>query len=230
MDVGCVFNMNTTKNKCDEIETKINQLYTEEVSNLISQYEIYEHDLHPNVIEAIVILFQDFAIAKSDCSEKKYELMKSVQSQLFIIMRDLYNMLIKTYCKKIKMYRKFNRKFNQRGVFVDKNDQEFNFKDITEREYSSIRKEVKKIKKKYRRAHKEMDNKENLIEENDLSDLASTYNRLRKLLDIYEKYNSEVVNSGYSDTIMSKLYNKSYAFVSILLAVIAFISFLMNNH
>ena len=156
--------------------------------------------------------------------------MKSVQSQLFIIMRDLYNMLIKTYFKKIKMYRKFNRKFNQRGVFVDKNDQEFNFKDITEREYSSIRKEVKKIKKKYRRAHKEMDNKENLIEENDLSDLASTYNRLRKLLDIYEKYNSEVVNSGYSGTIMSKLYNKLYAFVSILLAVIAFVSFLMNNH
>lgn len=230
MDVGCVFNMNITKNKCDEIETKINQLYTEEVSNLISQYEIYEHDLHPNVIEAIVILFQDFAIAKNDCSEKKYELMKSVQSQLFIIMRDLYNMLIKTYFKKIKMYRKFNRKFNQRGVFVDKNDQEFNFKDITEREYSSIRKEVKKIKKKYRRAHKEMDNKENLIEENDLSDLASTYNRLRKLLDIYEKYNSEIVNSGYSGTIMSKLYNKLYAFVSILLAVIAFISFLMNNH
>lgn len=70
MDVVGVFNMNITKNKYDEIETKINQLYTKKVSNLISQYKIYEHDLHPNVIEAIVILFQDFAIAKNDCSEK----------------------------------------------------------------------------------------------------------------------------------------------------------------
>lgn len=226
--------MNVTKDECDKIEFKISQLYKTTINELISQYEIYEHDLHPNIIESIVMLFQSLAMATNDNNEKKYELMKSVQSQLLIIMRDLYILLIKTYYKKIKMYRKFNQKFNQSGVFVIENGQELNFKITTENEYLSIKKELKKLKNKYNMAYKEINNNntdnEELIEESDLSDLVFVYNKLRKLLDMHEKYRSDIVNNGYNGTLITKLWNKFYIFVSLILAALTLFSFLLNNY
>ncbi len=207
----------------DDLEKGIKEKYIKNINTLISEYEIYNHDLHPRTTESIVILLQSYADARNiEDRSQRLSMLVGSYSQCLSIMRDLYLMLIDVYMKRIKTHRKFNMKFNVRGVYIKKPRKRFI--DVTEREYRELKRNVKAMKIEFRSRF----GTEDLIKEPDIAELSETYNKVKKLLGMYEEYASKVISSGYCGTLFSKASQYTYVLVSLVLAILALISYAIN--
>ena len=160
------------------LENEIGNDYINVINDLISQYEIYQHDLHPNISENIVILFQSLALAKTSDNDTQLELLKAAKSQSLITARELYVRLLDIYYKKIKLLRKSNRLYKQNAVVLL--NTEINFKEKTDKDFRIVRNEYKRIRKKYRFVLKEKGEDEVLIDKTSMTDLINLYNKTKE--------------------------------------------------
>ena len=213
--------MNDELQDFGKLESEIKKLYTKKLNSLISSYEIYNHDLHPNILEGIVIIFQTFTISKKE--NDNYEALSAAYSQSIIVMRDLYLALIDTYENRIMVHKKFNKRFNQNGVPL--NESNICFKQYTDQQHKKIKKLRKKVCSKYR-----IDSKQNesLINIKDVSELRDVFKEYHSLLEKYETHAEKIIGSGYNGTFASKLYRNVCLSLTTGIAIISLILFFIR--
>ena len=221
--------------KVDNIDSEVKSLekeigndYINIINDLISHYEVYQHDLHPNISENIVMLFQSFALAKTEYSDAKLELMQAAKSQSLITMRELYVRLLNVYYDEIRLLRKSNRLYKQKAVVLE--GTEISFKTKTDKEFSNISKEYKKLRKKYKFVLKEKGEDEILLDKESLKDLICGYERTKKLLELYEEYIPKIIGSGYKGAWKFRFVNSVYWWISLLLTILGLVMFLINRN
>lgn len=210
------------------LENEIGNDYINVINDLISQYEIYQHDLHPNISENIVILFQSLALAKTSDNDTQLELLKAAKSQSLITARELYVRLLDIYYKKIKLLRKSNRLYKQNAVVLL--NTEINFKEKTDKDFRIVRNEYKRIRKKYRFVLKEKGEDEVLIDKTSMTDLINLYNKTKELLDQYEMYVPKIIGSGYKGSWKFRFVKSFYWWISLILTILGLFVFLVNRN
>ncbi len=223
-----VVKVDSINSEIQSLEKEIGDDYMNIINDLISHYEVYQHDLHPNVSENIVILFQSLALAKTADNNTKLELMQATKCQSLITMRELYVRLLDVYYRKIKLLRKSNRLYKQKAVVLE--NTEIYFKNETDKEFRDVRKEYKNVRKKYQFVLKEKEDDEVLFDKASLTDLIDVYKKTKRLLDKYEKYVPKIIGSGYNGTWRFRFVKSAYWWISLVLTVLGLLLFLMKRN
>lgn len=219
-----------------EFENKIREVYISRLNELISFYEVYNHDLHADVVESIVMIFQNYCVAEVETDvDKKNKLLNSTYSKCLITCRQLYILLIDTYLKRIILLRKFYKKFNVKGVVLEIEDCENNgemdifFSSVTADELKKLKINIRKIRKAYSKSLKANEQFDDLISESQLEEVGQIYSQAKDLLEKHEKYYSKILSNGYNGTSFLHIIKLSYLIISVVLALLAILIYFLNN-
>ena len=227
----------------DEIDKKsclnrIYQIYTEDISKLISKCEVYNHDLPDGVLEISEIVFSLLVYASQLRDLKKadsiyYQIIKCEEYLVDLLRADLLNV----YIDLSNTYRKFLKKYNYKGLHTE---------NCEKVDLDNVRKKLRQLKKTKRESDKSIKSwqtkLENDSELNDLSvnltlvceltDLKISMENAEEILGHLEKAFPEIVNNGYNGSRVTDIIKYCATGLSLFLAItgiINLISFILFN-
>lgn len=226
---------NTTSNQIDIIYNG----YKTDISELIANIEVYEHDLPKEVMVQISEIFRAIASYEhSDSSEKEDE-WNFVQTTYSTVLNHLYVHAIFLFNKKIYDYDKLFRQYNYKGVMIEK-DNFITLSNKAKQElHCSFTKELKKCYKhkvlqnitsngiidniKYLKGYVKVNilsifmkhKKEPFIPINDYRNVnfISIYKDTKKLLYMYQKICPSVIQNGTKKTLQMQCFSAIFSWI-----------------
>lgn len=215
------------KNSC---LNRIYQIYTEDISKLISKCEVYNHDLPDCVLEINELVFSLLVYASQLHDSKKadsiyYQIVKCEEYLVDVLRANLLNV----YIDLNNTYRKFLKKYNYKGLHTESCE----IVDL-----DSVRKKLRQLKKTKKESDKSIKSwqtkLDNDSELNDLSvnltlvceltNLKISMEEAEKMLWHLEKAFPEIVNNGYNGLRVTNIIKYGATGLSLFLAVIGIIN------
>ena len=210
------------KNSC---LNRIYQIYTEDISNLISKCEVYNHDLPDGVLEINELVFSLLVYASQLHDSEKvdgiyYQIIKCEEYLVDVLRADLLNV----YIDLNNTYRKFLKKYNYKGLHTE---------TCKKADLDNARKKLRQLKKTKKESDKcikswqtKIDNASelndlsvNLTSVRELTNLKTSMEEAEKMLGDLEKAFPEIVNNGYNGLRVTNIIKYGATGLSLFLAV-----------